>query len=62
MVHFILVVVFFSGSGMGKADVGTINGIEFENVHACEVARAVVNQHMNKRAIDQTELVCVPKG
>lgn len=60
MTHFILIAIFFSGAGLGKADVGTITGIEFNTKQACEVAAAVVNQHMTQRQRNQTELVCVP--
>lgn len=62
MTHFILIAIFFSGAGLGRADVGTISGIEFDSKQACDVAAAVVHQHMNRRAVNQTELVCVPKS
>lgn len=60
MTHFILIAIIFGGAGLGTYDVGRIEHIEFNSKQACEVARAVVNQHMGVRASERAELVCVP--
>jgi hypothetical protein len=60
MTHFILIAIFFSGAGVGRADNARVDHIEFNTKQACEVAAAVVNQHMTKMHRNQTELVCVP--